>query len=109
MESCGPVSGAANGVAVRVGSHAAHLEPPEVERAPQEELVGDGHRLRVGVDAPQEAGVEGGLQGALLEKQRDVGLHLDVVLEEAHVAADARELLQFDFELDEMPKISIIV
>ena len=109
MEAGGPVRGAAHGVAVGGGPHAAHVEAPEVEGSPEEELVGHGHRLRVGVDAPQEAGVEGGLQGALLEKQRDVGLHLDVVLEEAHVAADARELLQFDFELDEMLKISIIV
>ena len=99
MESCGPVGGAAHGVPVGGRPHAAHLEPPEVERPPEEGLVGDGHRLRVGVDGPQEAGVERGLHGALLDEggQREVGLQLDVVLEEAHVAADARELLKFNF------------
>ena len=97
MEAGGPVRGAAHGVAVGGGPHAAHIEAPEVEGSPEEELVGHGHRLRVGVDGPEESGVERGLQGAVLQEQRDVGLHLDVVLEEADVAADTRKLLKFNF------------
>ena len=44
---------------------------PEVERASEKELVCDRHRLRVGVDGPQEAGVERSLKNHYKHKVRD--------------------------------------
>ena len=44
---------------------------PEVERASEKELVGDRHRLRVGVDGPQEAGVERSLKNHCKHKVHD--------------------------------------
>ncbi len=92
MQSGGPVGGPAEVVAVRLAAHGPHLEPSQVQWAADEELVRDGDGL-VRVDVLEVSAVEGALQDKVREQQRQVGLELEVSLEEAHVAAQPRALV----------------